>query len=130
MPSAHAIRFQISFDPWYRLLSRACFISPAQADMTISKRIVDVRMAWAFHARFSLESVVTARAGEHGVVSRGVHGLGGRWLVNGSGRGLVVLRLAEGTRARVLGVPVALGELTISVEDPAGVLTALGAAIR
>jgi hypothetical protein len=130
MPSAHAIRVQISFDPWYRLLSRACFISPSQADVTIGKRMVDVRMDWAFRAHFALESVVTARAGEHGVVSRGVHGFGGRWLVNGSGRGLVVLRLAEGTRARVLGVPVALRELTIRVEDPAGLLAALGAGDR
>jgi hypothetical protein len=129
MYSSPPVRFQIRFDPWYRWLSRTCFISPSQADVTISKRMVEVRMAWAVTARFALESVLSARASEQPVISRGVHGLGGRWLVNGSGRGRVVLRLAEGTRARVLGVPVALRELTVSVEDPAGLLTALGAAI-
>ena len=59
------------------------------------------------------------------VLSIGVHGMCGRWLVNGSHRGIAVLRLAPEQRARVLGFPVHLRELMLSVDDPEALRRAL-----
>ena len=68
---------------------------------------------------------VTLRASGRIARSRGVHGWAGRWLVNGSGKGLVSLELKPEQRARVLGVPVRLRELIVSVEDPAALIRSL-----
>ncbi|HEX4984197.1 MAG TPA: hypothetical protein VFV63_21010, partial [Ilumatobacteraceae bacterium] len=56
----------------------------------------------------------------------GVHGWRGRWLVNGSSHGIVVVGIDPPAKARVLGVPVRLRELAISLEDPAGFAAAIG----
>ena len=54
-----------------------------------------------------------------------MHGFGGRWLVNGSGRGVLTLNLNPAQRAYVLGLPASLRELSVSVADAA----TLGAAL-
>ena len=59
------------------------------------------------------------------VVSRGVHGWRGRWLVNGAGVGLVRLRLDPEQRARTLGLPVRLRELIVNVAEPDALIAAL-----
>src|SRR5256885_1969226 len=59
---------------------------------------------------------------------RGVHGLGARWLVNRSSRGLVTHALSPTQRAHVLGWPVSLRELSVSVADSAGLGAALAPA--
>ena len=79
---------------------------------------LSVRMGAGFRAdvpRASISAAVpeTLRRG-----SRGAHGWRGRWLVNTSGRGLVRLTIDPPASGRVLGVPVKLRELTISLEDP------------
>ena len=51
------------------------------------------------------------------VVSIGAHGWNGRWLVNGAHRPIAVIKLAEKSRARVVGFPVKLTELLVSVDD-------------
>jgi hypothetical protein len=57
-----------------------------------------------------------------------VHGWAGRYLVNGSGRNLVSIGLDPPQRARVIGFPVRVRELTVSVDDPAGLVEALAVA--
>ncbi len=52
-------------------------------------------------------------------LSRGVHGFAGRWLVNGSGQCILVIDLAPGQRGYVMGFPVRLRQLMISVWEPA-----------
>jgi hypothetical protein len=54
-----------------------------------------------------------------------VHGFAGRWLVNGSGDGIVSLELRPAQRAWVMGFPVRLRTLLVSVQDPAGLVAAL-----
>jgi len=68
-------------------------------------------MGWAFRAHFPQSAVANA-------TRRGVHGFAGRWLVNGSGDGILAIDLAATQRARVLGVPVRLRQLLVSVNDP------------
>jgi hypothetical protein len=118
-------RFPIRFGRLYEALSRALFISPSDSYVAIDGGHVTVRMAWAFEASFSCRAVAAATPLDRRPVSRGVHGWRGRWLVNGSGDGILRVDLSPGQRARVLGVPVGLRELLVSVDDPAQLASAL-----
>ncbi len=118
------MRFAIRFDSWFRGLSTALFLRPSQAYVEVGDD-VEVRMAWAFRARFPRSAIESAQRVDRAPLSRGVHGIAGRWLVNGSGRGVVALLLAPEQRARVMGVPVRLRELLVSVDEPAALIAAL-----
>ena len=50
----------------------------------------------------------------------------GRWLVNGSSKGIAVMHIEPTAKGRVLGVPVKLRELALSLENPEGFNNALG----
>ena len=86
---------------------------------------VTVTQGWAFQATIPRSSVCGAQRTPGKVLSRGAHGWSGRWLVNGAGDGLVRITIAPTARARVTGVPVSLRELTVSVDDPDGLVAAL-----
>lgn len=118
-------RFSIKFELWYRALSSALFILPSASYVEVDERDVVVRMAWAFRAHFPRTAVRAVAPRNAWVLSRGVHGFNGRWLVNGSGDGLVTIRLEPAQRAYVLGVPVRLRELIVSVEDAQALSDAL-----
>jgi len=47
-----------------------------------------------------------------------VHGFGERWLVNGSSDRILVVDLEPSQSAHVLGFPVRLRQLMVSVNDP------------
>ncbi len=117
-PLVAATRFPIRFDAWYAVLSSALWLRPSDSYVEIGSDDVVVRMGWAFHARFPRTSVASTRRLESAPLSRGVHGFAGRWLVNGAGDRILVLELAPVRRARVLGLPVRLRELLISVDEP------------
>ena len=119
-------RFPIRFDRAYAVLSRALFLSPSDSYVAIDGDEVAVRMAWGFRARFPRATVEGVGLLENHPISRGVHGFGGRWLVNGSGDGIVSIKLAQPQRAWVMGFPVRLRELMVSLEDPAALQRALG----
>lgn len=119
VPDAPA-RFPIRFDAWYRVMSSALLLLPGDAYLELGGEgeTVTVRMGWAFQSSFSRSAVASVDRLSGSVVSRGVHGFAGRWLVNGSGDRIAVIKLAPTQRARVLGVPVRLRELLVSVDDP------------
>jgi hypothetical protein len=56
----------------------------------------------------------------------GAHGWRHRWVVNGSMRDLVELRLDPPARGRTLGIRVTVAALVLSVDDPAGLIAAVG----
>ena len=121
-----AQRFPIRFDRWFRGLSTAVLLPPAASWLDVGEREVEVRMGYAFRARFPRSAVRTAdRRRRRILASRGVHGFAGRWLVNGSAEGLVTVELGPAQRARVLGFPVRLRELVVSVDQPAELIAAL-----
>ncbi len=126
MTPTRARRFPIRFDATYRVLSSALLLSPGGSFVEVEGELVRVRMAWAFHAEFPRSAVAAAALSPARPMSRGVHGLSGRWLVNGSGDGIVAIGLAPPQRGRVMGFPVRLDDLLVSVEDPAGLIAALG----
>lgn len=87
---------------------------------------VTVRYGAGFHAVVPRSAIATVSRYEGRVLSWGVHGWRGRWLVNGSSEGVVILGIEPRQPARVLGWPVRLRELAVSVEDPDGLVAALG----
>src|SRR4029077_19800004 len=105
----------IRFDAWYRMLSTALFLLPSDSYLELSGDEVTVRMGWGFRTRFPRSSVVRATVSDSRPISRGVHGFAGRWLVNGSGDRILALELQPAQRAWVMGFPVALRELLVSV---------------
>lgn len=79
----------------------------------------------AFRSRFRRSDVSSAAPADIRPISRGVHGFGGKWLVNGAGRGILQIELRSPPRAYVMGIPLRLRELLVSVGDPAALAKAL-----
>jgi len=123
---AASTRVPITFDAAYAALSRALFISPSDSYVRLEGHEVSVRMAWAFRATFD-RSHITGTAPLEGRIplTRGVHGWGGRWLVNGAGDGILQIDLQPRQRAYVMGFPVGLRQLRVSVADPPALAAAL-----
>jgi hypothetical protein len=118
-------RFPIRFDTWYRSLSTFLLLPPSSSYVEVSCEDVYVRMGWAFRSRFPRAAVTLATEIHRPPLSRGVHGFAGRWLVNGSGRGIVGIHLLPTQRGYVMGFPVRLRELMVSVTEPVALATAL-----
>ena len=100
-------------------------MAPAASFVEVDGDEVRVQMAWGFRARFRRSTVVSASERQMKPRSRGVHGWAGRWLVNGSGDGVVDIALDPRQRGYVMGFPVRLRNVLVSVEDPAGLIRAL-----
>jgi hypothetical protein len=122
---APPVRFPIRFDDWYRPLSWAVLMPPGDAYLEVGESDVHARMSWAFRATFARSAVESATRWARAPISRGVHGFAGRWLVNGAGDRILSIKLEPRQRARVVGVPVALRELLVSVDDPAALAQAI-----
>jgi hypothetical protein len=119
-------RFPIRFDAPYARLSRALFLSPSDSYVEIAGSEVSVRMSWAFRATFDRARVTGSSVlGEPIPLTRGVHGWAGRWLVNGAGDRILTIDLEPRQRAYVMGFPVSLRRLQVSVEDPGALARAL-----
>jgi hypothetical protein len=118
--------FPISFDGWYRVLSSIIGLLPSASYVNVDTEVVEVRMGWAFWSRFPRSAVVSVSELRRRPLSRGVHGFAGRWLVNGSGRGVVGIQLNPPPRAYVLGFPVRLKLLMVSVAEPSALVAAFG----
>ncbi|HET7721133.1 MAG TPA: hypothetical protein VFK43_14290 [Acidimicrobiales bacterium] len=84
-----------------------------------------VRMGWMFRAAIPRASITGAEPHQGLVGGIGVHGWRGTWLVNGSAKGVVSVHIDPPAQARVLGVPVKLRTLQVSVEEPGAFLAAL-----
>jgi len=125
MRTGSSQRFPIRCDNWYRVLSTALFIRPSRSYVVVDGDHVEVRMDWAFRARFPRAAIVSAAPTHARLLSRGIHGFAGRWLVNGSSQGLLTIALAPSQRGYVMGFPVRLQSLTVSVADPAALAAAL-----
>lgn len=63
------------------------------------------------------------------LVDWGVHGWAGRWLVNGSRSGIVRIDIDPACRAWVLGLPVRLTTVKVSLAEPDAFCATVGAAL-
>lgn len=100
-------------------------LGPRFSGIDVDSHTVRVRLGWGFRTRIPRESITAVTLPKARVISRGAHGFLGRWLVNGAGTGLVTISIEPRTRAWVMGVPIRLRELTVSVDDPAGLAALL-----
>jgi hypothetical protein len=124
------LRFPISFDGWYRVLWSALGLPPSRSYVSVDPEQVEVRMGWAFRSRFPRSAVESGSELDISPLSRGVHGFGGRWPVNGSGHGIVRLELSPRQRAYVVGIPVRLKSLLVSVAEPSALASAVARGSR
>jgi hypothetical protein len=121
-------RFPISFDKPYRYLSSLVLLPPESAFVEVGAEAVSVRMGWAFRSVFPRAAVAAVSQSGNRPISRGVHGFAGRWLVNGSGQGIVDITLAPPQRAYLMGFPIRLRQLLVSVPEPRSLIESLSSA--
>jgi hypothetical protein len=117
-------RIPIRYSKVWSWLLTLCGLPRGFSYIEIDGDTIKVRMSYAFRLRFTrgdISAVTTHRP----VVSIGVHGFRGRWLVNGANRPSAAVAVALPVRARVLGFPVRLRELLVSVGDVAELQRAL-----
>lgn len=122
VPERFGIRYGM-MRPFLSLLG----LGPRFSGLQLDGSRLRVRMGWGFSATVARAQIRSAARSDGLVGGIGVHGWGGRWLVNGAASGLVTLEIDPAARAWVLGVPVKLSLLRVSVEDPDALLKALGA---
>lgn len=116
------VRFPISYSKPGRLILGVFGLGGAWLEVDDA---VEVRMGRAFRAQFPHSSIKAAAPSDRFMISQGVHGRRGRWIVNGARRGLVRIDLDPGQEAYALGRRVPLSTLEVSVVDPSALITAL-----
>ena len=123
---AETTTFAFRYDNWCGWILGMFGTGRRFSRVVVSDVDVDVQLGWAFRAVIPRSSIRSARRWHGRVWGWGAHGWRGRWLVNGSSKGIVVLDIDPAGRGRVSGFPVALRELALSLEDPEGFCAALG----
>lgn len=124
-PYSGYMRFQFRYDGVSGPLLRVLGLGPKFSYIDVADEALTVRMSWGFRATVPRSSVRSATLSTSRLLSRGVHGWNGRWLVNGSGKGLVTIAIEPRARAYCLGVPVRLRQLTVSASTPHDLIDAL-----
>ncbi|MGH3794010.1 MAG: hypothetical protein ACRDSP_03895 [Pseudonocardiaceae bacterium] len=120
-------RFTISYSKVLLPLFVVLGMSPRSSGVEVGPDTVRVWMGWAFSVDIPRSAIRSVDPDTDLVLGWGVHGFGGTWLVNGSSEGLVRLRIDPPVRARVLGIPVRLHTLRLSLAAPDTFLAALRA---
>lgn len=106
-------------------LLRALGLGPRFSSIELADDTLAVHMGWGFRTRIPRASIAAVAPSTLRTISRGAHGWRGRWLVNGSGKGLVAITIDPPVRAYTLGFPLRLRELTLSVDAPGELIEAL-----
>lgn len=105
-------------------------LGPRFTGLVFRERMLEVRFGYLFRARIPYAAIYNARP-EPGVITGvGVHGSRGSWLVNGSLLGIVGFDVDQRVDCRVLGLPVTLRHLRVSLADPAAFLRRLAGEAR
>jgi hypothetical protein len=99
-------------------------LGPKNSEVRVADGTLHVKMGWAFDAHIPLASITKAEAPKERAFTWGVHYSRGRWLVNGSRKGLVALTIAPTVQARAAGRSVKLRSLWVSVTDPDALIAA------
>lgn len=120
-------RFSIRFTGANHLMG-AVGMTPSRCYVDVDDTRVEVRMGMWFDLATPRDSVHHAALDHERVLGWGVHGWRDRWLVNGSSSGIVRLTLEPSARAWMGPVPLRVRVLRVSVEDPDGLVAALGPA--
>jgi hypothetical protein len=109
---------ELRYERWFLPFSVPLGLGPKQSDVSIDNGTLRVKFGWGFRTEIPLSSITNAKPNNDRVYAWGAHGWNGRWLVNGSSKGIVELTVDPPARAHVMGVPVTLRTLWVSVTDP------------
>ncbi len=120
------VKFDIRYDRWCGWLLGLFGSGRRFSRVLVTETGLEVRLGPAFRSVVPRSSIKSAQRWQGPVFGWGAHGWRGRWLVNGSSKGIVVLQVEPPARGRVIGFPVKVGELAVSMEDPEGLCGALG----
>jgi hypothetical protein len=118
-------RFPISFTPARGVLLRTLLIPQRLAYVDVGPDIVRVSMSWAFQGRFLRDDIESVERRPAVKVTTGVHGWRGSWLVNGSSFPIIAIKLRDPVRAWVIGLPITLREVRVSVDNADEFIAAL-----
>jgi hypothetical protein len=118
------VQTELRYERWYVLLSTPLGLGPSTSEVRVEDGTLHVKMGWAFDAHIPVASIKSAEASDERTFTAGVHYSNGRWLVNGSGKGLVALTIEPPVRAKVPLRSVALTSLVLSVTDPDALIAA------
>ena len=121
-------RFAIRYDRWCGWLLGLLGIGRRFSGVEVSDDAVTITMGWAFRWRFPRASIVTVARDHDRVWGWGVHGWRRDWLVNGSSHGLVRIVVDPAVRGRVVLVPWRVDTVRVRVDDPDGLIGAIGPA--
>ena len=113
--------FAFSFNSFIRALMVPMLAGPKRSRVVLSTDQLAVTMGsggWMFSCAVPRSSLSNVGPSTGMVGGYGAHGWRGRWLVNGSGKGLVRMTVEPVARARVMFLPVKLRQLTVSLERP------------
>lgn len=117
--------FAFSYEPVIRPMFTLMGLGRRWSRIDVDGGVLRVRMGWGFSARIPLSRVTSVREDDRLALAWGVHGWRGKWLVNGSSSGIVTLGIDPAARAFVMGVPVRVHTLGVSVERPREFIAAL-----
>jgi hypothetical protein len=114
----------LRYERWFLPLSVPLGLGPERSEIRVEAGELHVKMGWAFDARIPLTSITSAEATDARVFAWGVHYSPRRWLVNGSGKGLVALTIEPPARAKFSMMSVPVRSLWVSVTDPDALIAA------
>ena len=113
------MRMATKVSAWMRPLVLLTASTASNSYVNGTGDLVRVRLVFGFATSFPKDAVRhAARWDSRAPLSIGVHGWRGKWLVNGARRPLVAIDLDPAQRARVLGLPVKLCQIVVSLDDP------------
>src|SRR5947209_8723716 len=97
--SLPTVQTSLRFERWYLPLAVPVGLGPSRSEIRLDAGVLHVKMGWAFEADIPLASITKAEPVNERVLTWGVHYSAGRWLVNGSGKGLVALTIETTVQA-------------------------------
>jgi hypothetical protein len=118
------VQTKLRYERWFLPFSVPLGLGPKQSEVAIDGDTLRVKFGWGFEADIPLRSITKAEPNSDKLYSWGAHGWRGRWLVNGSSKGIVELSIDPPVRASVVGVPINLCTLYVSVTDPEALIAA------
>lgn len=118
----------LRYDRWFLPFSVPLCLGPDRSAVRVEHGTLQVRFGWGFRTEIPLTSIKDAKPSTEKVYAWGAHGWRGRWLVNGSSKNIVELTIDPPVRAYVMGAPIKLRTLYISVTDPQALITAVAPA--
>ena len=111
-------QFDIDYSRGNRFLMGRIGVGPRFSGVVIDDEEIRVRMGWAFYAHIPLADIQRVGATVRPFFAWGAHGWRGRWLVNGSSKGIVALEIDPPARGWAIGFPLRLRVVYVSLADP------------